>query len=106
MKIDNINEFEKFLKHLGFKRRKIDDEYAMYIDLNRGSSMKGYDRFCHSVRIYLDEPEVIYIDCAKTRGVETIKEEDFLINHNGLSTNAVEHYKQILEKIDEFRRGY
>ncbi|WP_068449188.1 hypothetical protein [Caviibacter abscessus] len=104
--MNKIDEFEKFLKSLGFKRRKIDDEYAMYIDLNRGSLMKGYDRFYHGVRIYLDEPEVIYIDCAKTRGVQTIKEEDFLINHNGLSTNAVEHYKQILEKIDEFRKEY
>lgn len=63
---------------------------------------QGKDRFLHRLRWHeLDEPEELLIDCCYLRGWETVDEEDFLINTNGLSSNAIEHYKEILEKLGD-----
>lgn len=63
---------------------------------------KGSDRFYHFLRWYDDEPERFYIDCLYTNGLETISEEDFLRNHNGLSTNAVNCYLNIIDKLESW----
>ena len=66
---------------------------------------QGKDRFLHRLRWHgLEEPETLLIDCCYTRGWETVDEEDFLTNTNGLSSSAVEHYKEILEKIKEVEK--
>lgn len=90
---------EKLLK-LGFKRETIPElgnKVGLVLYLNQGK-----DRFLHRLRLYeLDEPEELLIDCFYLNGWETVDEEDFLINTNGLSSNAIEHYKEILEKLRE-----
>lgn len=90
---------EKLLK-LGFKRETIPElgnKVGLVLYLNQGK-----DRFLHRLRLYeLDEPEELLIDCFYLNGWETVDEEDFLINTNGLSSNAIEHYKEILEKLGE-----
>lgn len=85
---------EKLLE-LGFEESGFDDEKCFRINLEKGS-----DRFYHSLRWYEDEPEIFYIDCLKLGGLMTISEEDFLRNHNGLSTNAVNCYMEIIEKLE------
>lgn len=62
---------------------------------------QGKDRFLHRLRWQLEEPETLLIDCCCTRGWETVDEVDFLINTNGLSSNSIQHYKEILEKLKE-----
>ena len=90
---------EKLLK-LGFERETIPElgnKVGLVLYLNQGK-----DRFLHRLRLYeLDEPEELLIDCFYLNGWETVDEEDFLINTNGLSSNAIEHYKEILEKLRE-----
>lgn len=90
---------EKLLK-LGFKRETIPElgnKVGLVLYLNQGK-----DRFLHRLRLYeLDKPEELLIDCFYLNGWETVDEEDFLINTNGLSSNAIEHYKEILEKLRE-----
>ena len=90
---------EKLLK-LGFKRETIPElgnKVGLVLYLNQGK-----DRFLHRLRLYeLDEPEELLIDCFYLNGWETVDEEDFLINTNGLSSNAIEHYKEILEKLGD-----
>lgn len=91
---------EKLLK-LGFKRETIPElgnKVGLVLYLNQGK-----DRFLHRLRWYeLDEPEELLIDCCYLNGWETVDEEDFLINTNGLSSNAVEHYEEVLEKLGEW----
>ena len=93
---------EKLLK-LGFKRENIpelENKVGLVLYLKRGK-----DRFLYRLRWHeLDEPEKLLIDCCYLRGWETADEEDFLINTNGLSSNAVEHYKEILEKLREVEK--
>lgn len=90
---------EKLLK-LGFKRETIpelENKVGLVLYLN-----KGKDRFLHRLRWHeLDEPEELLIDCCYSRGWETVDEEDFLINTNGFSSNAVEHYEEVLEKLGD-----
>lgn len=90
---------EKLLQ-LGFKRESIpelENKVGLVLYLNQGK-----DRFLHRLRWHeLDEPEELLIDCCYLNGWETVDEEDFLINTNGLSLNAIEHYKKILEKLRE-----
>lgn len=90
---------EKLLQ-LGFKRESIpelENKVGLVLYLKQGK-----DRFLHRLRWYeLDEPEELLIDCCYLNGWETVDEEDFLINTNGLSSNAIEHYKEILEKLRE-----
>lgn len=90
---------EKLLK-LGFKREDIselENKVGLVLYLKQGK-----DRFLYRLRWHeLDEPEELLIDCCYLNGWETVDEEDFLINTNGLSSNAVEHYKEILEKLGE-----
>lgn len=85
---------EKLLE-LGFEESEFEGEKCFRINLEKGS-----DRFHHSLRWYEDEPEIFYIDCLKLSGLMTISEEDFLRNHNGLSTNAVNCYMEIIEKLE------
>ncbi len=87
---------EELLK-LGFKEEEHEEEKCLSLKLN-----KGKDRFYHFLRWYEDEPDKFYIDKALTSllRVKTISEKDFLVNTNNLSTNAIEHYKQILEKLE------
>lgn len=85
---------EELLK-LGFKEDEYEKEKCLSLRLN-----KGKDRFCHYLRWYEDEPDKFYIDVFLISEVETIFEEDFLVNTNHLATNAIEHYKQILEKLE------
>ena len=90
---------EKLLQ-LGFKRESIpelENKVGLVLYLKQGK-----DRFLHRLRWHeLDEPEHLLIDCCYIRGWETVDEEDFLINTNDLSSNAIEHYKEILEKLGE-----
>ena len=90
---------EKLLK-LGFKRESIpelENKVGLVLYLNQGK-----DRFLHRLRWHeLDEPEELLIDCCYLNGWETVDEEEFLVNTNGLSSNAVEHYEEILEKLRE-----
>lgn len=90
-----MEEFKKEqLLELGFRETDFDGERCLLLCLN-----KGKDRFHHQVRWYEDE-EVFYIDCLKTSGWETISEDDFFRNTNGLSSNAVEHYTEILKRLE------
>lgn len=90
---------EKLLK-LGFKRETISElgnKLGLVLYLNQGK-----DRFLYRLRWHeLDEPEKLFIDCCYLRGWKTVDEEDFLINTNGLSSNAVEHYEEVLEKLGD-----
>lgn len=86
---------EEELLKLGFKEEEHEKEKCLSLELN-----KGKDRFYHYLRWYEDEPDKFYIDEVLTSEVETISEEDFLVNTNNLSTNAIEHYKQIMEKLE------
>lgn len=85
---------EKLLE-LGFKEKVFEGEKCLEVGLEKSS-----DRFYHFLRWYEDEPEKFYIDCLKLSGLTTISEEDFLRNHNGLSTNAVNCYMKIVEKLE------
>lgn len=85
---------EELLK-LGFKEEEHEKEECLSLKLN-----KGKDRLYYFLRWYEDEPDKFYIDKASTSRVKTISEKDFLVNTNNLSTNAIEHYKQILEKLE------
>ncbi|WP_277220695.1 hypothetical protein [Peptoniphilus vaginalis] len=93
---------EKLLQ-LGFKREnipKLGNKVGLVLYLKQGK-----DRFLHRLRWHeLDEPEKLLIDCCYLRGWETVDEEDFLINTNGLSSNAIEQYKEILEKLKEIEK--
>lgn len=90
---------EKLLK-LGFKEEAIPElgsKVGLVLHLKQGK-----DRFPHRLRWHeLDEPEKLLIDCCYLRGWETVDEEDFLTNTNGLSSNSIQHYKEILKKIKE-----
>lgn len=90
---------EKLLQ-LGFKRESIPElgsKIGLVLRLKQGK-----DRFLYRLRWHeIDEPEKLLIDCYYLRGWETVDEEEFLINTNGLSSNAIEHYKEILEKLRE-----
>ena len=90
---------EKLLK-LGFKRETIPElgpKLGLVLYLNQGE-----DRFLHRLRWHeLDEPEELLIDCCYLNGWMTVDKEDFLINTNGLSSSAVEHYKKILEELGD-----
>ena len=89
----------KLLK-IGFERETIPElgnKVGLVLYLKQGK-----DRFLHRLRWHeLDEPEELLIDCCYLRGWETVDKEEFLVNTNGLSTNAIEHYKKILEKLRE-----
>lgn len=90
---------EKLL-NLGFKRETISEignKVGLVLYLNQGE-----DRFVYRLRWHgLDEPEGLLIDCLYLSGWETITKEDFLTNTNGLTSNAIEHYEEILEKLGD-----
>ncbi len=86
---------EELLK-LGFKEKENEKEKHLTLILN-----KGKDRFYHFLEWYEDQPDKFYINVILIGKIKTISEEDFLINTNGLSSNAIEHYKEILEKLRE-----
>lgn len=86
---------EELLK-LGFKEKENEKEKYLTLILN-----KGKDRFYHFLEWYEDQPDKFYINVILIGKIKTISEEDFLINTNGLSSNAIEHYKEILEKLRE-----
>lgn len=85
---------EELLK-LGFKEEEHEEEKCLSLKLN-----KGKDRFYHFLRWYEDEPDKFYIDEVLISRVKTITEEEFFVNTNNLTTNAIEHYKQIMEKLE------
>ena len=85
------------LIELGFRETDFDGESCLVLRLN-----KENDRFHHQVRWYEDEPEVFYIDCAKTSGWRTVDEDDFFVDTNGLSSNAVKHYTEILKRLNRW----
>ena len=85
---------EKLLE-LGFEESKFEGEKCFRINLEKGS-----DRFHHFLRWHEDEPDKFYIDEVLISKVKTISEEDFLRNHNGLATNAVNCYMEIIEKLE------
>lgn len=89
---------EELLK-LGFKEKEHEEEKCLSLELN-----KGKDRFYTFLRWYEDEPDKFYIDEVLISKVKTISEEDFLVNTNNLTTNAIEHYKQIMEKLQKNQR--
>ena len=86
---------EELLK-LGFKEKENEKEKYLTLILN-----KGKDRFYHFLEWHEDQPDKFYINVILIGKIKTISEEDFLVNTNGLSTNAIEHYKEILEKLGE-----
>lgn len=90
---------ETKLKELGFQAITLGDEECLCIQLRRNQ-----DRFYHFLRWYADEPETFYIDRTHFRGTDTISEEHFLLNHNNLNDSAVQHYKEIMEKLKESMR--
>ena len=83
------------LLKLGFKEEEHKKEECLSLKLN-----KGKDRFYYFLRWYEDEPDKFYIDEVSTSRTKTISEEDFFINTNNLATNAIEHCKQIMEKLE------
>lgn len=85
------------LLELGFEYVIFDGEKCLLLSLN-----KGKDRFHHQVRWYEDEPEVFFIDCLKTSGWRTVDEDDFFADTNGLNSNAVEHYTEILKRLERW----
>lgn len=90
---------EKLLQ-IGFKRESIpelENKVGLVLYLKQGK-----DRFLYRLRWHkIDDPEKLLIDCCYLRGWETVDKEEFLVNTNGLSSNAIEHYKEILEKLGE-----
>lgn len=86
---------ETKLKELGFQETGLDSEKCLYIQLR-----KNKDRHQHYLRWYANEPETFYIDCGYLAGLETISEEQFLLNYNNLASSAVQHYKEIMEKLN------
>lgn len=86
---------ETKLKELGFQETSLDGEKCFYIQLR-----KNKDRHQHYLRWYANEPETFYIDCVYLSGLETISKEQFLLNHNNLSDSAVQHYREIMEKLN------
>lgn len=85
---------ETKLKELGFAEINLEDETFLCLELR-----KNKDRHKHCLRWYADEPETFSIDCIYLSGVETISEEEFLLNHNNLADSAVQHYRGIMEKL-------
>lgn len=85
------------LLELGFREVDFDGESCLVLELN-----KGNDRFYYQVRWYEDEPEVFYIDCLETSGWRSIDEDDFFTDTNGLSSNAVKHYTEILKRLNRW----
>lgn len=85
---------ETKLKELGFAEINLEDETFLCLELR-----KNKDRHKHCLRWYADEPETFYIDCIYLSGVETISEEEFLLNHNNLADSAVQHYKKIMDQL-------
>lgn len=93
---------ETKLKELGFQETSLDGGKCFYIQLR-----KNKDRHQHYLRWYANEPETFYIDCDYLAGLETISEERFLLNHNNSSDSAVQHYREIMEKLNnEFEKRY
>lgn len=86
---------ETKLKELGFVEINLEDETFLCLELR-----KNKDRHKHCLRWYADEPETFYIDCIYLCGVETIPEDEFLLNHNNLANSAVKHYREIMEKLN------
>lgn len=84
---------EELLK-LGFKEKENEKEKSLTLMLN-----KGKDRFYYFLEWYEDQPDKFYINEILIGKIKTISEEDFLVNTNNLKTNAIEHYKQIMEKL-------
>lgn len=85
---------EELLK-LGFKEKENEKKKYLTLMLN-----KGKDRFYHFLEWYEDQPDKFYINVILIGKIKTISEEDFLVNTNNLTTNAIEHYKQIMEKLE------
>lgn len=85
---------ETKLRDLGFRETTLDGEKCFYIQLR-----KNKDRHQHYLRWYANKPETFYIDCDYMSGLETISEEEFLLNHNGLTSSAVQHYKEIMDQL-------
>ncbi len=85
------------LLELGFEEVDFDGESCLLLRLN-----KENDRFYHRLRWYEDDPEDFYIDCLETSGWNTIGEDDFFENTNGLSSNAVNHYTEILKNLNRW----
>lgn len=83
------------LIELGFREVDFDGESCLVLRLK-----KENDRFYHQVRWYEDNPEVFYIDCLNTSGWETIGEDEFFADTNGLSSNAVAHFTEILKRLE------
>lgn len=90
---------EKLL-NLGFERETLAElghKVGLVLYLKRGE-----DRFMYRIRWHeLDEPEELLIDCLYLSGWDTISKEDFLTNNNGLASNAIKQYEEILEKLGE-----
>lgn len=84
---------EELLK-LGFKEKENEKEKYLTLMLN-----KGKDRFYYFLEWYEDQPDKFYINVILIGKIKTISEEDFLMNTNGLSSNAIENYKEILERL-------
>ena len=40
-------------------------------------------------------------NCDYLSGSETISEEQFLLNYNNLASSAVQHYKEIMEELNQ-----
>lgn len=85
---------EELLK-LGFKEKENEKKKYLTLMLN-----KGKDRFYHFLEWYEDQPDKFYINVILIGKIKTISEEDFLVNTNNLTTNAIENYKQIMEKLE------
>ena len=63
---------------------------------------QGEDRFMYRIRWHeLEAPEELLIDCLYLSGWRTISKEDFLTNTNGLTSNAIKQYEEILEKLGD-----
>lgn len=91
---------DKFYHFLRWYEDEPDKFYIDEILIGKVKTISEKDRFYHFLRWYEDGPDKFYIDKVSIGEIKTISEKDFLVNTNNLATNAIKHYKQILEKLE------
>ena len=90
---------EKLLQ-LGFKRKNISElghKIGLILYLKQDKNRVLYRLRWHEI----DEPEKLLIDYSHPLGWITIDEKDFLTNTNGLPSNAIKNYKEIIKKLGD-----
>jgi|SRR5699024_1371455 len=86
---------EKLLK-LGFELGEYYGKMAYVYRTERNPNM----RFIHEFVYYPDENQ-FYINCYKTRSIETITEDELIRDHNDLNTPAKEQWLEIKTQLKD-----